>query len=65
VRPRNLAFGAGRRILALSGARCAVRDDSEIFCWGPSQFGEQGNPDFFPGGTGPRSPITIGPLDLE
>lgn len=60
-----LDFGPGRSVLASHGARCALRDDRQLFCWGANFFGEQGNPTFFPNGTGARAPADVGPVQFQ
>jgi alpha-tubulin suppressor-like RCC1 family protein len=61
----SLDFGQGRGVLMAYEGRCALRDDGELFCWGASLFGEQGNPTFFPNGTGARTPADVGPVQFQ
>lgn len=61
----SLDFGSGRTVLAVYGARCAMRDGLQLFCWGSSNYGEQGTPTFFGTGTGARAPVDIGPVQLQ
>ena len=61
----SLDFGQGRNVLVPYGGRCALLDDRQLFCWGVNSYGEQGNPTFFPNGTGARTPADVGPVQFQ